>query len=812
MTNVVSIERKLTFTWFPSIYSDKPGFEQTVGIDELPEYIHRKINENRGDMKDDLPLFTTSVFKNQRRLGKNVREIHAVVCEHDAGNMTLEEAAELLNKIGIVFVLYGSPSYTEVKPKWRLLLPLREPLIIADGRSLSKVKKQYRLLQGCVNGVLKGNLAPESKDLVRVWFCGYIKGNETPPDIFHTDDWTHKMLDEMPELEAGGISVGENSGIRGGDNTVTRIDDLTLDKIMVLPDGEEVPLKSLLIKLEKKQKIRLSGKTYREDSSGRDSVHLRMTQDGYPMAYDSASGDSHMLVQSERDEVNKMFGRPTSYKIGGTANSGQTTAIIMSKDEMKNNLIQLSGSSEITFKNDTDIVLSPGKMHKILLGNNTPNANGQGFTPTFERWEQDLNRTQVKSLTFSPGTPVFTRNPSGGTAVNTWRPILRSGQTYEEAWGKSKMFWDHIKFLFKDRTNEFIDWLAHIEQYPGELPHTSWLHIAPQEGMGRSTLGNILYRVWRPYVTPDIDLSKLLDSKFNTSIVSKVLCVVGEVKEGGRGQWNHKQKFKTLITEEVREVNTKFIKPYEEFNCLRWLLFSNHENALPLDDTDRRVEVIINRGKPKSGTYYIELNKYKKSAEFIDAIGCVLKMRNLDHFDLSKRALASADKATLIETGKDLTDYLVECVFEYWPYDVITAAALFGILTGEYSPKTTAAAEGNLMKRYTGDMLHLKRAKALLYNHEGFSTRKTTTFYVIRNKERYTNKKYSEIVHDMNRHAEYRANLYYERGEAYDALDKKQKESLYNEFHGWKKKDKKFVHYPADRYFGVKFYDNWGEG
>ena len=34
----------------------------------------------------------------------------------------------------------------------------------------------------------------------------------------------------------------------------------------------------------------------------------------------------------------------------------------------------------------------------------------------------------------------------------------------------AKMLIDHIRWLFGDRAEEFLDWLAHLEQKPGELP------------------------------------------------------------------------------------------------------------------------------------------------------------------------------------------------------------------------------------------------------------------------------------------------------------------------------------------------------
>jgi hypothetical protein len=62
-----------------------------------------------------------------------------------------------------------------------------------------------------------------------------------------------------------------------------------------------------------------------------------------------------------------------------------------------------------------------------------------------------------------------------------------------------------------------------------------------------------------------------------------------------------------MLTTEHRGINPKYGRQHVEFNCARWLMFSQHHDALPLEHSDRRVIVIDNpteRGRPE---YYKRL-------------------------------------------------------------------------------------------------------------------------------------------------------------------------------------------------------------
>ena len=124
---------------------------------------------------------------------------------------------------------------------------------------------------------------------------------------------------------------------------------------------------------------------------------------------------------------------------------------------------------------------------------------------TTDLWEANQNRYQVYTVTFRPGAQLFTSDPDGRQAINLWKPFERTTRV-----GDASLFIEHVNYLFGDDENRFLDWLAHIEQQPGELPHHGFVHISPQHGTGRNWIAGVTARLWKGYVAPNFDLSGML--------------------------------------------------------------------------------------------------------------------------------------------------------------------------------------------------------------------------------------------------------------------------------------------------------------
>lgn len=316
---------------------------------------------------------------------------------------------------------------------------------------------------------------------------------------------------------------------------------------------------------------------------------------------------------------------------------------------------------------------------------NLDGSNKTKQVETTRLWEMNPARRQVDAVTFRPGYMPVTVDPEGKSAANTWRAIKRIGTA-----GDASLFLRHIDYLFGGDAPRFLDWLAHIEQRPGELPHTGWVHISPLQGTGRNWLASVLCRLWSGYVAASFDLAGTLRTGFNGPLSQKLLAVVDEINEGGTdGRWENAETLKSLITSEHRHINPKYGHQRLEYNACRWLIFSNHTSALPLTERDRRFNIIRNENPPMPSQYYVQLYATLKDPRFIAGVADLLGTRDISTFNPGAHALMNDAKKEMVAASRSDADDIVAHLVADHPSDVIANSTLGALLTNQMAGKMT---------------------------------------------------------------------------------------------------------------------------
>ncbi|CAP43226.1 primase-helicase family protein [Bordetella petrii] len=316
--------------------------------------------------------------------------------------------------------------------------------------------------------------------------------------------------------------------------------------------------------------------------------------------------------------------------------------------------------------------------------------------PNAMLWKRDPNRKTVTTRTFHAGASAICRDPDGEMAMNSWRPIERSRPTADV-----QPFLDHVDYLIADTAEceVFLDWLAHIEQQPGVLPHYGWLHIAENTGTGRNWLASVLARVWRGYVAPNVDLPALLESQFNGMLAGRVLAMVDEVQEGGgENPFRHANRLNAIVNAEERILNPKFGRQHKEHNSCRWLVFSNYENALPLKGTDRRWRVVRHNAAPRPPEEYTRLYALLGNAEFINAVGVFLRDRDISKFNPGERPPMNDAKRAALSASRSMVQQTAEQLIKHWPSDVITNQDAASVLSEGLDDKLNVAMRRALLE------------------------------------------------------------------------------------------------------------------
>jgi hypothetical protein len=136
------------------------------------------------------------------------------------------------------------------------------------------------------------------------------------------------------------------------------------------------------------------------------------------------------------------------------------------------------------------------------------------------------------------------------------------------------------------------------------------------------------------------------------------------------------EALKSMLTEKTRNVNPKYGRQSTEFNAARFLMFSNHDAALPLLDNDRRIIVIENPAQPRAASYYARMVDAMNRPGFGAAARMALRRVDISDFNPGERAPMNAAKGRVVRAGRSEVEQAVRDIARDWPSDCIRAPRL----------------------------------------------------------------------------------------------------------------------------------------
>lgn len=386
----------------------------------------------------------------------------------------------------------------------------------------------------------------------------------------------------------------------------------------------------------------------------------------------------------QRDEGRRENQRRENQEIGEGTNV-VPTAKILTLDDMVDDYVFILQGSQVAPLSCPQSVLALQDFKNAMAGSKhwvRPEDSKPKALPVVSCWLEHQDRKEADTITFRAGGDLIIAAPnSNRPALNMWSPFKRPAAPAD--WESlAEPFVEHVRWLWGQDADKFLDWLAHIEQFPGVLPHYGWVHISRQHGKGRNWISSVLARVWRGYVAASLDLVAMLEGKFNGRLSRKILAIVDEINEGGNASYRHAQTLRQLVTAEHREINPKYGKQHVEYNSCRWLLFSNHAGAIPLTEDDRRFWVVSHDGDAKPPAYYSKLYGALADPAFIASVTEFLRRRNIDGFMPGERPPMNEAKAALVAVGQNEDHLTLKEVSDKWPVDLITNYEIAGLLEG----------------------------------------------------------------------------------------------------------------------------------
>jgi hypothetical protein len=256
---------------------------------------------------------------------------------------------------------------------------------------------------------------------------------------------------------------------------------------------------------------------------------------------------------------------------------------------------------------------------------------------------------KVERLCYRPGEGEF---PDGldknftGQTYNLYRPASVARVTGGAPW-----FVEHVRYLLDEReAGLLMDWLAWRAQNPGRRPNFGVI-LRGAQGTGKSFIGLAMRAVLGEHNVAMVD-NEEVHGDYTSWIEAKQMVVVEELKaKDVHGARDLANKLKPLITQPTTRIREKYIAHYEVENLAAFLCFTNHEDALNLEDGDRRWMVLFSEAEPRDQAYYRSLFRRLADPRSVGGMLDELLSRDVSAFDGEGRAPDTEAKETMREAG-----------------------------------------------------------------------------------------------------------------------------------------------------------------
>ncbi len=287
-----------------------------------------------------------------------------------------------------------------------------------------------------------------------------------------------------------------------------------------------------------------------------------------------------------------------------------------------------------------------------------------------------LNKVQIPTVVdtmFWPGAErVFTFE--GKPMLNTYYAdgieIVQPSDYTDDEQEAVTRFLEHIDLLVEDPDERgvLLDWLSYVYQNPGKK--MTWaLLIQGAEGVGKSYFGNVMQTLLgRNMKTID---ATAITGRFNGWAHGATLVAIEEIKISGENKYDIIDRLKPIISNSVVSVEEKGRDIRTVPNFTNYMMFTNHKDALPLSENDRRYAVIFSRfqsldelnsyfkGVDKAQDYFDRL--FKDLDEYPGAIaGYLANYKQRTCFAPKGRAPLTASKARMQRFNYSETDDFID--------------------------------------------------------------------------------------------------------------------------------------------------------
>lgn len=273
--------------------------------------------------------------------------------------------------------------------------------------------------------------------------------------------------------------------------------------------------------------------------------------------------------------------------------------------------------------------------------------------------------------TYEPAKGKILEREDGLREYNFWRP----GKVEPED-GDATPFLEHCEYIIPDPIERgyLLDYLAYCVQNPGMKVHWAML-LQGVQGTGKSFFGTVMKLILGEHNVKSPSNEDMHD-KYTDWQKNCQFIIVEELM--ARGRLELMNKLKPMITQSSCIIREMYSPSYELPNRYNFLILTNHEDAIIIDEHDRRYCVLWSPAQPREESYYKKLFEWAESNS--GKILYHLLSRDLSAFPAKGHAPATKAKAELVRlSATPLKAWIMDGIEgEGWPFmgDVIAASHL----------------------------------------------------------------------------------------------------------------------------------------
>lgn len=272
-----------------------------------------------------------------------------------------------------------------------------------------------------------------------------------------------------------------------------------------------------------------------------------------------------------------------------------------------------------------------------------------------------IDAAGIPVVDFAMYAPQFSQffTHHGAQCLNLYKPetVPKAATEWSDVYQK------HIELLFPFDHKIITQWMAWVARNPGKK--VLWaLLLKGVQGDGKTTIARMMKAAMGMVNTNEISMAEL-NSEFSGWSAGACLGIIEEIRISGQNRHKVMDKLKPLITNPEVSIVKKGVDAQQALNTMNYILLTNHEDALAIDDGDRRYGVFFtqfsSREELPDEPYWQNLHNAIENEP--GGVRAWLESIDISDFDPKRApALTEAKRKMMVSSRSSITATLAEAL------------------------------------------------------------------------------------------------------------------------------------------------------